>query len=45
MAGQFSWFWSVILPASMFSLSFLMTYLLYRHFVGQMQEGEKPDSE
>jgi hypothetical protein len=35
-AGQFSVFWSLLVPALMASGSILITYLLYKHFAGKM---------
>ncbi len=41
LAGQFSVFWSLVVPAAMAAGSILITYWLYRHFAGKV--GEHPD--
>lgn len=35
-AGQFSIFWSLVVPGVMAAGSILITYLLYRHFAGKV---------
>jgi len=35
-AGQFSFFWSLAVPAVMAGGSIVITYLLYRHFARQV---------
>jgi hypothetical protein len=40
-AGQFSVFWSLLVPALMASGSILITYLLYKHFAGKMDRPER----
>ena len=42
-AGQFSVFWSLVVPAAMAAGSILITYLLYRHFAGKV--GEQPNKQ
>jgi hypothetical protein len=37
-AGQFSFFWSLVVPALTAGGSILITYLLYRHFARKMQD-------
>jgi hypothetical protein len=37
-AGQFSVFWSLLVPALMAAGSILITYLLYRHFAAQVHD-------
>ena len=37
-AGQFSIFWSLLVPALTAAGSILITYLLYRHFAGKTHE-------
>lgn len=32
MSGQFSWFWSVIVPLSVFAVSVIASFWLYWHF-------------
>ncbi len=32
MTGEFNWFWSVVVPASVLLLSFVVALGLYRHF-------------
>jgi hypothetical protein len=35
-AGQFSFFWSLVVPALMAGGSIVITYFLYRHFARRM---------
>jgi hypothetical protein len=37
-AGQFSVFWSLLVPAVMAGGSILITYLLYRHFATKVDD-------
>ncbi len=36
-AAQFSFFWSILVPAAMAAGSILITYLLYRHFAAEVE--------
>jgi len=36
-AGQFSYFWGVLVPAVLAGGSILITYLLYRHFAREVE--------
>ncbi len=35
--AQFSFFWSIVVPAAMAIGSILITYLLYRHFAAEVE--------
>lgn len=37
-AAEFSFFWSLVVPAVMAGGSILITYLLYRHFAGRVEQ-------
>jgi hypothetical protein len=37
-AAQFSFFWSILVPASMAAGSIVITYLLYRHFAAEVEQ-------
>ena len=37
-ATHFSLFWSIVVPAAMAVASILITYLLYRHFAGEVEQ-------
>ena len=36
-AGQFSLFWSILVPVAMATGSILITYLLYKHFAADVE--------
>ncbi|MBN1765694.1 MAG: hypothetical protein JW860_10585 [Sedimentisphaerales bacterium] len=38
MTGEFSYFWSVAVPLVMIAGSIVITYILYRHFAGKIQD-------
>jgi len=38
MQGEFSFFWSILLPAAMVLGSVILTYALYKHFAGKVQK-------
>jgi hypothetical protein len=38
MQGEFSLFWSIIVPAVMAAGSIIITYALYRHFAGKIND-------
>jgi len=45
MQGEFSIFWSILVPAAMVLGSVFLTYALYRHFAGKVQkQHEKTES-
>jgi len=39
MQGEFTLFWSIIVPAVMAAGSIIITYALYRHFAGKINDG------
>ena len=39
MQGEFTLFWSVVIPAVMAVGSVIITYALYRHFAGKIKNG------
>jgi hypothetical protein len=39
--AQFSVFWSILVPAAMAVGSILITYLLYRHFAGGVEQDHR----
>lgn len=41
MQGEFSFFWSILVPAVMVAGSVILTYALYRHFAGKVHEQHK----
>jgi nucleoside recognition membrane protein YjiH len=41
MTGKFMFFWSVLVPALMVIGSIIITYALYRHFAGKIDELQK----
>lgn len=41
MAGKFTFFWSVLVPAVMVMGSIVITYILYRHFASKMNKHTK----
>jgi len=40
MQGEFSLFWSIVVPAVMAVGSVIITYALYRHFAGKINDGD-----
>ena len=38
MQGEFTFFWSILVPAVMVAGSVILTYALYKHFAGKMHE-------
>jgi len=32
------WFWTWVLPIALFTVAFVATWLLYRHFAGQKED-------
>lgn len=38
MAGEFIFFWSILVPLVMIAGSIFITYVLHRHFSRKMQE-------
>jgi hypothetical protein len=38
MQGEFSFFWSILMPAAMVLGSVILTYALYKHFAGKVQK-------
>jgi len=38
MQGEFSFFWSILVPAVMVLGSVILTYALYKHFAGKVQK-------
>lgn len=36
MQGEFTFFWSVLVPGVMVAGSIIVTYMLYRHFAGKV---------
>ena len=46
MQGEFTFFWSIVVPAAMAAGSIVITYCLYRHFAGKVhQNNNQQDSE
>ena len=41
MQGEFMFFWSVFVPAVMITGSIIITYSLYRHFAGKLDQEHK----
>lgn len=41
MYGEFTFFWSVLVPAVMVIGSVILTYALYKHFAGKVHEQHK----
>ena len=40
-AGDFLFFWSIVVPALMVAGSILVTYLLYKHFAAKFKDTGK----
>ncbi len=38
MQGEFSFFWSILVPAVMVTGSVILTYALYKHFAGKVEK-------
>ena len=38
MQGEFTFFWSILVPAVMVIGSIVLTYALYKHFAGKVHE-------
>ena len=38
MHGEFTFFWSILVPAVMVIGSVILTYALYKHFAGKVHE-------
>lgn len=38
MYGEFTFFWSILVPAVMVIGSVILTFALYRHFAGKVHE-------
>ena len=45
MQGEFTFFWSIIVPAAMAVGSIFITYFLYKHFAGKVHRKNQQDSE
>ena len=45
MQGEFTFFWSVLIPAVMVIGSVIITYVLYRHFASKMHERQEKQTE
>ncbi|MHC4396754.1 MAG: hypothetical protein ACYS1A_13985 [Planctomycetota bacterium] len=41
MKGEFSVFWSILLPLVMLAGSVFLTYALYKHFAGKMDKQQE----
>lgn len=38
MQGEFSFFWSILVPAAMAIVSVVITYALYKHFADKVNQ-------
>jgi hypothetical protein len=45
MQGEFTFFWSVLVPGVMVVGSIVLTYALYRHFAGKVSGGSSQSRE